>query len=110
MAKSQKYSLRKAINLKCRECTYDPLDVGGASHQIAVCTVTLCPLHPVRPITCGKIPKRLLDHWRITPADLCDRARPLVVDEDDATLSVEGQDGHPQETKPETHTWARGDA
>ena len=28
-------SLRKAINAKCKQCVYDPMDVGTAAQQIA---------------------------------------------------------------------------
>ena len=44
-------SLRKAVNAKCRQCTYDPFDAGTAAQQIAVCIDSDCPLHPVRPLT-----------------------------------------------------------
>ena len=43
-------SLRKAINAKCKDCTYDPKSHGGTwRQQVEACAVTLCPLHPVRP-------------------------------------------------------------
>ena len=71
-------SLRKAINAKCRECTYDPLDVGTAAQQIAVCTDSGCPLHPVRPITTKRLPISLLEAYRVDPLTLDDRARVLV--------------------------------
>ena len=71
-------SLRKAINTQCRECSHDPLDKGSAAQQIACCTISDCPLHPVRPITAKVIPQRLLDYWGITIDSLCERARPLV--------------------------------
>lgn len=71
-------SLRKAINAKCRECTYDPLDVGTAAQQIAVCTDSDCPLHPVRPITTKRLPISLLEAYRVDPLTLDDRARGLV--------------------------------
>lgn len=44
-------SLRKAINDKCKDCTYDPLGDGNWRQQVGDCRVTLCPLHPVRPIS-----------------------------------------------------------
>ncbi len=71
-------SLREAINAKCREFTYDPLDVGGASHQIAACISGDCPLHPVRPITCTQLPLRLLEAWHVSPDQIDARARALV--------------------------------
>ncbi len=48
--------LRKAINDKCKACTYDDLDVGTWRHQVEDCTVTMCPLHPVRPVRTKKHP------------------------------------------------------
>jgi hypothetical protein len=48
-------SLRKAINAKCKDCTYDPKSHGGTwRQQVETCAVTLCPLHPVRPLTVHK--------------------------------------------------------
>ena len=82
-------SLRKPINDKCRDCIYDPLDKGTAAQQIACCVCTDCSLHPVRPITTKSIPIALLQHLRLKPSDLCDRARPLV--ENAIPCSVEGQ-------------------
>jgi hypothetical protein len=93
----RKLSLRKSINAYCRECTYDPLDQGGPSHQIAACISDDCPLHPVRPITCTTLPLRLLDAWGVHPEQLDDRARALVAESDLA--SVEGQIDQPQSTE-----------
>jgi hypothetical protein len=43
-------SLRAAINLKCRECLYDPLSgLGNWRQQVSACTSSECPLFPVRP-------------------------------------------------------------
>ena len=75
---SQRISLRKAINTKCRECIHDPLDRGSAAQQIACCTIHDCPLHSARPITAKVIPLRLLDQWGISINSLCNRARPLA--------------------------------
>jgi hypothetical protein len=48
-------SLRKAINDKCKDCTYDKLSgLGNWRQQITACTVTSCPLHPVRPLSSQK--------------------------------------------------------
>lgn len=44
-------SLRTAINLKCRDCIYDPKSgLGTWREQAAQCTVTSCPLYAVRPL------------------------------------------------------------
>jgi len=61
-------SLRKAIDEHCKGCIYDPLSgLGGWREQVTLCTVTTCPLYPVRPIhksksqgNAGKQPKQLL--------------------------------------------------
>ncbi len=44
-------SLRKAINMKCKDCIYDPSQRGGGTwrEQIAACSAIKCPLWPVRP-------------------------------------------------------------
>lgn len=45
-------SLRKAINEKCKSCGYDPLAGQGAwRQQIEACTIKVCPLWPVRPLS-----------------------------------------------------------
>ncbi len=71
-------SLRKAINNKCRECIYDPLDKGTAAQQIACCVSSDCSLHSVRPMTATIIPSSLLDAYRITPEQLDAEAKALV--------------------------------
>ena len=43
-------SLRKAINEKCKDFIYDPIDGNGTwLKQVADCTAFTCPLHTVRP-------------------------------------------------------------
>lgn len=43
--------LRKAINLKCKECLHDPDIIGYGTwlRQVQNCTSPLCPLFEVRP-------------------------------------------------------------
>ena len=100
-------SLRKAVNAKCRECTYDPLDVGTAAQQIAVCTDSDCPLHPVRPITTKRLPISLLEAYRVDPLTLDDRARGLVY----PTVNCSGdvQNGPPVTTERELQTASQSD-
>lgn len=45
------HSLRKLINEKCKDCSYDPLDKGTWKAQVEDCRVTKCPLYPVRPVS-----------------------------------------------------------
>lgn len=43
-------SLRRAINDKCKECSFDPIGGNGTwRQQTAACTSKTCPLWPVRP-------------------------------------------------------------
>ena len=55
-AKGKLPSLRKCINDKCRDCIYDEKAGGTWRQQVTVCTSTLCPLYPVRPVSKGKLP------------------------------------------------------
>ena len=98
--------LRKSINGKCRDCIYDHLDKGTAAQQIACCVDTDCFLHPVRPITTKGIPIALLQHWRVKPSDLCNRARPLV--ENASSCSVESRNDRLAAGTPFTHTNGAG--
>lgn len=51
-------SLRRAINAYCKYCTYDPLCGGGTwRQQVEACTVTQCPLWPVRPLSDKRVRK-----------------------------------------------------
>ena len=43
-------SLRKAINLMCRDCIYDTTAYGSAAQQVESCTSFECPLWRVRPV------------------------------------------------------------
>ena len=43
-------SLRRAINDKCKECSFDPIGGNGTwKQQTAACTSKAYPLWPVRP-------------------------------------------------------------
>lgn len=48
-------SLRKCIEEKCKDCTYDPLAGGTWREQVELCRVTKCALWPVRPMTVATI-------------------------------------------------------
>ena len=80
-------SLRKVIDAMCKDTTYDELDKGTWRQQVAACTITICPLHSVRPVDekyDGKkttyLTMELLNHWQIKPEDLDDRARSILKD------------------------------
>ena len=44
-------SLKKCVDEKCKQCTYDPSSPGSWRQQTENCTVTSCPLWEVRPVT-----------------------------------------------------------
>lgn len=48
-------SLRKCIEAKCKDCTYDQLAGGSWREQVEQCTVRACPLWEVRPLTVATI-------------------------------------------------------
>jgi len=48
-------SLKKCIEEKCKDCTYDPLAGGTWREQVELCRVTKCALWPVRPMTVATI-------------------------------------------------------
>lgn len=41
----------QAINAKCKDCIYDPLDHGTWRFQVENCTSKECPLWCYRPLT-----------------------------------------------------------
>jgi hypothetical protein len=100
-------SLRKAINAKCRECTYDPLDVGTAAQQIAVCIDSDCPLHSVRPITTKRLPISLLEAYNVDLLKLDDRARGLVYPA--VNCSGDAQNSPPVTAERELQTASQSD-
>lgn len=54
-------SLRRAINEKCKECSFD--QIGGTGtwrQQTAACTSKTCPLYNVRPRPTGYMAQSLI--------------------------------------------------
>ena len=47
---TSKLTRQQAINAKCRECSFDELDVGTWRQQIERCEITDCGLWPYRPM------------------------------------------------------------
>ena len=47
---------QKAIEAKCRDCIYDPLDDGAWRQQVERCEITDCALYPYRPKSRSKMP------------------------------------------------------
>ena len=100
-------SLRKAVNAKCLECTYDPFDVGTAAQQIAVCIDSDCPLQSLRPITTRRLPISLLEAYKVDPLTLDDRARGLVYPS--ATYAGDAQNSPPVTAERELQTASQSD-
>lgn len=48
-------SLRKLVDRKCKECTYDPSCAGSWRFQTQECTVKSCALWEVRPMTTATV-------------------------------------------------------
>jgi hypothetical protein len=63
MSKSPK--LRECINAKCKSCIYDPEAAGTWRQQVTICSVTECPLYPVRPRSRSAIPSKVLDYYLV---------------------------------------------
>ena len=64
MTISNRPSLRKCINKHCRCCIYDRAAAGTWKQQVTLCSVTGCPLYPVRPVTESAIPDSVLDYYQ----------------------------------------------
>ena len=47
---------QKAIEAKCKDCTYDPLDDGTWRQQVERCDITDCALWNYRPKSRSKLP------------------------------------------------------
>lgn len=60
------HSLRKAINAKCADCIYDPLNGGTRAQQISLCTCFDCPLWPVRPLSTLHTPQEWAEKAALT--------------------------------------------
>ena len=44
-------SLRLAIDSMCRDCIFDPVMPGTWRKQVEDCTISGCPLYPVRTVS-----------------------------------------------------------
>jgi hypothetical protein len=49
--KKSRGSMRKAIDEKCKDCSYDNLDVGTWRNQVERCPSKKCALWPHRPVS-----------------------------------------------------------
>ena len=66
MTLDKRPSLRKCIDEHCKCCIYDSSAVGTWRQQVTLCSVTGCPLYPVRPTTPAPIPENVLDYYQVT--------------------------------------------
>ena len=48
-------SAKKCIANMCKECIYDHTEPGSWRAQTEACTITSCPLYPVRPMTTASV-------------------------------------------------------
>jgi len=48
-------SLKKAIEEKCKDCTYDRMSPGTWREQVEQCNIQKCALWPVRPMSINTI-------------------------------------------------------
>lgn len=69
MTVPKKYSLRKAINDKCRSCVYDKANVGSWLVQVTLCSCMDCPLYAVRPVSKSPIAEGTLREYGVTGAE-----------------------------------------
>ena len=53
--------LRKAVNEKCKSCTFDEMAMGTGKQQVTLCPVWRCPLFESRPTT-ERIPVSVLNY------------------------------------------------
>ncbi len=62
-------SRKKAIEDKCKDCTYDPLAPGTWRQQCELCAVTVCALHRYRPVSSRPLPDALLKAYGLDNDD-----------------------------------------
>ena len=62
-------SLRKAINQKCKDCSYDPTVRGTWRQQVFLCSAKTCPLWDVRAKPTSPIPESTLRWYGVDLAE-----------------------------------------
>ena len=65
MTANNKPRLRKSVDDKCKTCIFDPKAAGTWRQQVTLCTVEMCPLYPVRPVTISPIPESTLKYYSV---------------------------------------------
>lgn len=77
-------SLKKCIEQKCKDCTYDQAIPGTWREQVEECRVKTCALWPVRPMTVATI-------------NLQRKARGAEVNVDALVAGLEDEEDEPEE-------------
>jgi len=62
-------SLRKAIDEKCKDCTYDKSAPGNWRAQVTLCSCKNCHLWEVRPKTTSAISEAVLSYYGVKPGE-----------------------------------------
>ncbi len=78
MTVTKKLGLRKCVDDKCKSCIYDPEAAGTWRQQVTLCSVTKCPLYPVRPVTKSPIPHSVLKYYSLPTAEYPNYGRSRV--------------------------------
>lgn len=60
---------KEAIELKCKDCTYDHCSLGTWRQQVTLCSVKTCPLWHLRPKTTSAIPESVLRCYGLKKGD-----------------------------------------
>lgn len=60
---------KEAIELKCKDCTYDHCSLGTWRQQVTLCSVKTCPLWHLRPKTTSAIPESVLRWYGLRKGD-----------------------------------------
>jgi hypothetical protein len=74
-------SSRKAINAKCKDCIYDPVDGGTWRQQVEACTSPDCALFQLRPVSMPKDTKE--------PSTRCERTTEATISGNGEALAVD---------------------
>ena len=81
-------SLKKCIENKCKDCTYDSCAPGSWRYQVELCRVLSCPLWEVRPITMETMLARRKDKNAPGVVDLDALVDDMDDEEDEAPEAV----------------------
>jgi len=80
-------SLKKCVELKCKDCTYDQYVPGSWRQQVEECRVKSCALWEVRPVTMETVLLRRKDKG-VAGVDIDSLVDGLEDDEDEPVVAV----------------------